>query len=61
MKLGTGNNKYKIKFKYIETGRISIKNVYADNIEEAKRLFNEKYMNYNVEIIATEKLEENKK
>lgn len=60
MKLGTGNNKYKIKFKYIETGRISIKNVYADNIEEAKRLFNEKYINYNVEIIATEKLEENK-
>ena len=60
MKLGTGNNRYKIKFKYIETGRISIKNVYADNIEEAKRLFNEKYMNYNVEIIATEKLEENK-
>lgn len=61
MKLGTGNNKYKIKFKYKENSRIAIKNVYADNIEEAKRLFNEKYMNYNVEIIATEKLEENKK
>ena len=60
MKLGTGNNKYKIKFKNLETGRVSIKNVYADNIEEAKRLFNEKYINYNVEIIATEKLEENK-
>ena len=60
MKLGNGNNKYKIKFKYKETGRIAIKNVYADNLEEAKRLFNEKHINYNVEIIVTEKLEENK-
>lgn len=60
MKLGNGNNKYKIKFKNLETGRVSIKNVYADNLEEAKRLFNEKYINYNVEIIVTEKLEENK-
>ena len=60
MKLGTGNNKYKIKFKYKENSRIAIKNVYADSLEEAKTLFKEKYMNYNVEIIATEKLEENK-
>lgn len=58
MKLGTGNNKYKIKFKYIETGRISIKNVYADNIEEAKRLFAEKYKDLNIEVLKIELLEE---
>ena len=58
MKLGTGNNKYKIKFKYIETGRISIKNVYADNIEEAKRLFNKEYESFEVEVLKIELMEE---
>ena len=58
MKLGTGNNKYKIKFKYIETGRISIKNVYADNIEEAKRLFNKEYESFEVGVLKIELMEE---
>ena len=58
MKLGKGKNKYKIKFKYLKTGRISIKNVYADNIEEAKTLFDEEYKNYKVEVINIEKLKE---
>ena len=55
MKLGKGSNKYKIKFKYIETGRIAIKNVYADSLEEAQKLFKEEYKNYKVKI---EKIEE---
>ena len=58
MKLGTGNNKYKIKFKYKENSRIAIKNVYADNIEEAKRLFAEKYKDLNIEVLKIELLEE---
>lgn len=58
MKLGKGKNKYKIKFKYLETGRTSIKNVYADNKEEAQTLFDEEYKNYKVEVINIEKLKE---
>lgn len=58
MKLGIGNNKYKIKFKNLETGRVSIKNVYADNIEEAKRLFAEKYKNLDIAVLKIELLEE---
>ena len=58
MKLGIGNNKYKIKFKNLETGRVSIKNVYADNIEEAKRLFNKEYENFDIEVLKIELLEE---
>lgn len=58
MKLGTGNNKYKIKFKYKENSRIAIKNVYADDIEEAKRLFNKEYESFEVEVLKIELLEE---
>lgn len=58
MKLGTGNNKYKIKFKYKENSRIAIKNVYADNIEEAKRLFNKEYESFEVEVLKIELLED---
>ena len=58
MKLGTGNNKYKIKFKYKENSRIAIKNVYADNIEEAKILFKEKYKDLDIEVLKIELLED---
>lgn len=51
MKLGNGKNKYTIKFKYIKTGRIAIKNVYADNLMEARILFNKEYKDFQVEII----------
>ena len=43
MKLGNGKNKYKFKLIYEITNRITIKNVYADNIQEAKKLFEEYY------------------
>ncbi len=43
MKLGTGKIKYKFKFKYEITDRTTIKNVYADSLEEAKELFAEYY------------------
>ena len=39
MKLGTGKNKYVYKFQYKNTGRTTIKNVYADNKFEAMNLF----------------------
>lgn len=58
MKLGTGNYKYKIKFKNLETGRVSIKNVYADNLEEAKRLFNKEYENFDIGVLKIELLED---
>lgn len=51
MKLGNGNNKYKIKFKYSENGRIAIKNVYANNLMEARILFNKHYKDFQVEIL----------
>ena len=51
MKLGNGKNKYTIKFKYSKTGQIAIKNVYADDLMEAIRLFNKEYQGYEVEII----------
>lgn len=56
MKLGTGNIKYKFKFKYINTGRISIKNVYADNEAEARNLFDAEYKNFKVEILEVQKI-----
>lgn len=58
MKLGTGNNKYKIKFKYKENSRIAIKNVYADSLEEAKTLFKEKYKDLDIEVLKIELMEE---
>lgn len=58
MKLGTGNNKYKIKFKYKENSRIAIKNVYADSLEEAKTLFKEKYKDLDIEVLKIELLED---
>lgn len=51
MKLGTGNKKYKIRFKYLDTGRVTIKNVYADSEEEAMTLFKEEYKNYYINVI----------
>lgn len=51
MKLGNGKNRYTIKFKYSKTGRIAIKNVYADDLMEARILFNKEYQDYQVEII----------
>ena len=51
MKLGNGKNKYTIKFKYSKTGRVAIKNVYADDLMEARILFNKEYRDYEVEII----------
>lgn len=52
MKLGTGNKKYQFKFKYLNTGRTTIKNVYADNETEAIKTFNEEYKDYEIELIA---------
>lgn len=51
MKLGTGNKKYQFKFKYINTGRTTIKNVYADNEAEAIKIFDEKYRGYEIGLI----------
>ena len=51
MKLGTGKNKYRVKLMYIETERVTIKNVYADNEEEAMKLFKEHYKNFNIQIL----------
>lgn len=56
MKLGNGKTKYKVKFKYSNTGRISIKNVYADDKMEARILFNKAYRGYQVEIHEIEEL-----
>ncbi len=52
MKLGTGNKKYQFKFKYLNTGGTTIKNVYADNEAEAIKTFNEEYKVYEIEVIA---------
>ena len=43
MKLGNGKIKFKFKFVYELTGRVAIKYVYANSLEEAKVLFSEKY------------------
>lgn len=57
MKLGTGKNKYKFKIIYELTNRVTIKNVYADNIEEALNLFDEYYKDYlDVRILKIEEL-----
>ena len=57
MKLGTGKNKYKFKIIYELTNRVTIKNVYADNIEEALDLFEEYYKDYlDVRILKIEEL-----
>lgn len=49
-KLGPENKKYKVKFVYANTNRSAIKYVYADNLEEAKDIFNNYYKCYKVEI-----------
>lgn len=49
-KLGTGNKKYKVKFIYADTNRSAIKYVYANNLEEAKELFNNYYKDFKVQI-----------
>jgi hypothetical protein len=51
MKLGNGKNKYVYKFQYKDTGRITIKNVYADDKYEAMKLFLNEYKNYNISLI----------
>ena len=56
MKLGEGQNKYKIKFRYKDTGRTTIKNVHANSVKEAKELFEKEYADYEVEIIEVEKI-----
>ena len=43
MKLGNGKIKFKFKFVYELTGRVAIKYVYADTLEEAKELFESEY------------------
>lgn len=49
-KLGTGNKKYKVKFIYADTNRSAIKYVYADNLEEAKDIFNNFHKGYKIKI-----------
>lgn len=49
-KLGTGTVKYKIRFVYIDSNRSAIKYVYADNLEEAKDIFNNFYKGYKIKI-----------
>lgn len=56
MKLGTGNKKYKFKFKYIDYGATSIKNIYADTEAEARNLFDTEYKNFKVEILEVQKI-----
>ena len=49
-KLGGGNKKYKVRFIYTDTKRSAIKYVYANNLEEAKELFNNYYKDFKVQI-----------
>lgn len=51
MKLGNGSIKYKIKFVYELTNRVSYKYVYADSDEQALELFNKQYKNIDARII----------
>lgn len=53
MKYGTGigNKKYKFKFEFKNNKRITVKNIKADNLEQARKLFNAIYKDYNVEIL----------
>ena len=51
MKLGNGNCNYVFKCRYKNTGRTSIKNVYADTYEEAKELFEKEYKGYKIEML----------
>ena len=47
-------NKYKIKFKYLDSGRSSFKYIYANSQEEAISAFEEIYKMYFVEITSIE-------
>lgn len=59
MKLGNGKNKYRFKFVYETTNRKTYKNVYADNVEEAEKLFAEYYKDcLDVRILNIEEVEE---
>lgn len=60
MKFGTGigNKKYKFKFEYKNTKRITAKNIKADNLEQARKLFTEIYKDYNVEILEISEVKE---
>lgn len=51
MKLGNGSKKFKIKFMFTDNERVSIKNVYADCIDDAIELFIKKYESFSVKIL----------
>lgn len=57
MKLGTGKNKYRVKFMYKETERITNKNIYADSEEEAMTLFKNTYRSYDIKILGIKEVE----
>lgn len=60
MKYGTGigNKKYKFKFEFKNNKRITVKNIKANNLEQARKLFNAIYKDYNVEILEISEVEE---
>ena len=41
---------YRFNFRYIDFESHGSKLIRADNLEEAKKIFNEKYAGYNIEI-----------